>query len=67
MIFIDDNEPGIPQTEAEILQMLKEKLNSMKFFSSATQFAEIYLLLEELMELRHVSKNQVSIKLKLRR
>jgi hypothetical protein len=52
------------KTVRDLIKQIKEKADGMKFSSSAEQFVEIYMLLEELMTIRQVSKNQVDIKLK---
>lgn len=50
-------------SEKELFDLLKEKTENLKRFSSAERFYEVFLILFTLMEQKNVSKNQVMIKL----
>jgi DNA-binding transcriptional regulator GbsR (MarR family) len=50
-------------SEKELFDLLKEKTENLKRFSSAERFYEVFTILFALMEQKSVSKNQVMIKL----
>jgi len=50
------------EREREILETMKELINSMKFSSSVQQIVEFYGLLEELAMSRGLSKTQIDIR-----
>lgn len=50
------------ERERELLESMKELVNSMKFSSSVQQIVEFYGLLEELAMSRGLSKTQIDIR-----